>query len=151
MSEHEVTVRWGRGAARWDYESYVRDHEWSFGTGTTIAASAAQDFRGNASLPNPEEALVGALSSCHMLTLLAICARRGVVVESYEDHAVGHLEKNAAGRLAVTRVTLRPRIVFAEGHRPDAEALAALHEQSHRGCFIANSVTTVVEVKPDPT
>jgi organic hydroperoxide reductase OsmC/OhrA len=146
MSEHHAYVSWGREGADFGYESYPRSHAWRFGTGTTIRASAAAEYRGDPGLPNPEEALVAALSSCHMLTFLAIAARRGIVVDAYEDDARGYLEKNAEGRLAVTRVVLRPRIRFA-GPPPDAAALAALHEQAHKGCFIANSVKTDVRVE----
>lgn len=145
MSEHHARVAWQRGGADFAYESYGRSHEWQFGTGSTLRASAAAEYRGDPALPNPEEAFVAALSSCHMLTFLALAARRGLVVDAYDDEAVGHLEKNAEGRLAVTRVVLRPRVRFA-GPPPDAAALAALHEQAHQGCFIANSVTTDVRV-----
>ncbi|MGH7291322.1 MAG: OsmC family protein, partial [Myxococcota bacterium] len=113
-----------------------------------LDASAAPEYRGRADLPNPEEALVAALSSCHMLTFLAIAARRRFVVDSYTDDAVGHMEKNADGKLAITRVELHPRIVFSGEKQPNAEELARLHEVSHRECFVANSVKTEVSVVP---
>jgi organic hydroperoxide reductase OsmC/OhrA len=81
-----------------------------------------------------------------MLTFLAICARKRVVVDAYEDDAVGFLEKNAAGKLAMTRVELHPRVRFAAGSEPSAEALAALHHTAHEHCFIAQSVSTAVTV-----
>lgn len=81
-----------------------------------------------------------------MLTFLAICARKGIVVERYDDDAVGWLEPNEERRLAVTRVVLKPSIVFADGHRPDAATLAHIHHESHEHCFIANSVKTTVTV-----
>ncbi len=90
---------------------------------------------------------MGALSSCHMLTFLAICAKKGIAVDHYDDDAEGVLEKNEEGRLAVTRTTLRPKVTFGEGVRVDAEALRKLHESAHRGCFIAASVKTVVTVE----
>jgi organic hydroperoxide reductase OsmC/OhrA len=148
MSEHDVTVAWTRTTDDFRFESYVRNHTWRFGTGGTVEASAAAEYRGDPTRVNPEEALVAALSSCHMLTLLAIAARKGYVVDAYEDHAVGRLEKNSAGRLAVTQVTLRPRVAFSGAVRPDAAQLRSLHEQAHAGCFIANSVTTDVRVEP---
>jgi organic hydroperoxide reductase OsmC/OhrA len=146
MSEHRARIDWQRGDAPFTYEGYDRTHRWRFGGGAELDASSAPEYRGRAELPNPEEALVAALSSCHMLTFLAIAARRRFVVESYQDDAVGHMEKNAAGRLAVTRVELRPRIRFSGDKQPDAAELARLHELSHRECFIANSVTTEVSV-----
>jgi organic hydroperoxide reductase OsmC/OhrA len=145
MSMHAATIRWTRSTPDFTYDTYDRSHDWTLGTGTTIRASAAHEFRGDPSLPNPEEALVAALSSCHMLTFLAIAARKRLVVESYEDEAVGWLEKNEEGRLAVTRVLLRPRVRFAEDVAPDV--LAAMHHQSHELCFIANSVRTRVDVE----
>lgn len=146
MSEHRATIRWVRGDAPFDSRRYSRDHEWIFDGGQRIAASAAPEYLGGERAVDPEEALVAALSSCHMLTLLAIAAKKGWAVDRYEDDAVGVLEKNAGGRLAVTRVTLRPMIVFAEGAAPDADALARLHAQAHEHCFIANSVKTEVTV-----
>src|SRR5258705_186844 len=112
MSEHRTQVRGARGAEPFGYETYDRTHRWRFAGGTELDASAAPEYRGRAELPNPEEALVAALSSCHMLTFLAIAARRRFVVDRYDDDAVGHMEKNADGKLAITRVELRPRVVF---------------------------------------
>lgn len=146
MSEHRAQVRWARGAVAFDYESYDRTHRWRFAGGSELDASAAPEYRGSAELPNPEEALVAALSSCHMLTFLALAARRRFVVDGYEDDAVGHMEKNADGRLAVTRVELRPRVTFSGEKRPTPEQLSSLHEAAHRECFIANSVKTEVSV-----
>jgi organic hydroperoxide reductase OsmC/OhrA len=95
---------------------------------------------------DPEAALVSALSSCHMLTFLALAAMKGFVVETYEDEAVGHLEKNAAGKMAITRVDLHPKIAFGGAKQPTEADLDALHDKAHKECFIANSVTTEVHV-----
>ena len=149
MSEHRVRVAWERGGIDFGYESYPRDHEWSFEGGVRVPASAAPAFRGNASRVDPEAAFAAALSSCHMLTFLALASRKRLVVDRYEDEAVGFLEKNEAGKLAMTRVVLRPRIAFA-GAAPSPEVLADLHERAHRECFIANSVLTRVEIEAAP-
>lgn len=146
MSEHKVTVEWRKETEQFTYETYNRDHQWAFEGGARVAASAAPAYKGNPALVNPEDALVAAISSCHMLTFLAVAAKRKFVVERYSDQAVGLLEKNAQGKLAVTRCVLHPRIVFA-GTQPTAEQLHQLHEQAHTGCFIANSVTTAVTVE----
>jgi organic hydroperoxide reductase OsmC/OhrA len=148
MSEHEVRVEWKLGGVGFTPDTYDRTHRWTFGGGVGIEASAAPEYRGRRELPNPEEALVAALSSCHMLTFLALAAGRRLVVERYEDHAVGRLEKNAQGRLAITRATLRPRVVFGGEKRPTADELSRLHHLAHERCFIANSVTTEVSVEP---
>jgi organic hydroperoxide reductase OsmC/OhrA len=148
MSLHRASTSWRRSTADFAYDTYDRTHAWTFGGGVRIEASAASEYKGRAELPNPEEALVAAISSCHMLTFLAICARKNIVVDAYDDDADGHLEKNAEGRLALTRVTLRPRAVFAPGTPVDAPTLARLHEAAHRGCFIAASVKTEITVEP---
>jgi len=147
MSTHEATVSWKLETDSFTYDTYNRGHDWTFGSGERLRASAALEYLGDQGAVNPEEAFVVALSSCHMLTFLAVAARRKLVVESYKDHAVGVLEKNADGRLAITRVTLRPRVVFS-GDQPDRAALATLHEQAHKGCFIATSVKTEVTIEP---
>ena len=147
MSEHRATVEWKRGEADFAYETYPREHRWSFPGGHEVPASSAPDFLGDASRVDPEEAFVAALSSCHMLTFLALAARRRLVVESYRDEAVGFLEKNEEGRQAITRVVLRPRIRFG-GDPPDAQQVEKLHHKAHEHCFIANSVRTEVEVEP---
>jgi len=148
MSEHHASVRWTRRSADFTYDSYNRAHDVTFKTGAIVLpSSAATEFRGEADRVNPEETYVSALASCHMLSFLAICARKRIVVDYYEDDAVGFLSKNTNGKLWVSRVILRPRIRFA-GTAPDAASLAALHHQSHAECFIANSVNTDVAVEP---
>ena len=147
MSKHLASLRWNRGDKPFTYEGYSRDHEWIFEGGQRLTGSAAEAFLGSPEGVDPEEALVVALSSCHMLTLLAIAAKKGWTVESYDDDAEGTLGKNDAGKLSLTRVTLRPRIIFAEGKTPDAEALQQLHHQAHENCFIANSVKTEVVIE----
>ena len=147
MSEHHATITWRRSSADFTWQTYNRAHEWRF-TATTVPASATKEFRGDESRVNPEEALVAALSACHMLTFLAVAAKRKLSLDSYEDDAIGVLEKNAAGKLAITRVTLRPKIVWSAGVSVSADDLAKLHHDAHEGCFIANSVTTEVTVTP---
>ncbi len=147
MSQHRASIRWKKQTDSFAYERYNRDHVWGFDNGVSIAASASPAFRGTPDRIDPEEAFVAALSSCHMLSFLAICARKRLVIESYEDDAVGFLEPIEGKRLAITRVELRPRITF--GGTPPSEAeLAGLHEQSHRECFLANAVKCRIEINP---
>lgn len=146
MSEHVVDVSWSRGEHEFTYQTYSRDHEWRFDSGVTLRGSANPAYLGSASAVDPEEAFVAALSSCHMLTFLAIAAKKRLVVDSYDDHAVGVMAKNEAGRLAITQVTLRPKISFA-GQTPGAETLERMHHRAHQECFIANSVTTEVTIE----
>ncbi|MDE1939205.1 MAG: OsmC family protein [Alphaproteobacteria bacterium] len=149
MSEHHATIRWNRTSADYTYDTYNRAHEMTFKDGAVaLPASSAPDFKGDAERVNPEEAFVAALSSCHMLTFLAICARKHLTVESYEDAAVGVLDRAPSGKLWMARVTLRPQVRFAAGVSVDAATLADLHHKSHENCFIANSVTTAMTVEP---
>jgi len=146
MSEHRATIGWQRSSADFTYQTYNRAHEWQF-TAATVPASATKEYRGDESRVNPEEALVAALSSCHMLTFLALAAKHKLSLDSYRDEAVGVLEKNAAGKLAITRVTLKPKIVWSAGVTVTAELLAKLHHDAHENCFIASSVHTEVTVE----
>ncbi len=147
MSEHQATITWNRGSDDFSYEAYSRDHIWEFENGVKIEASAAPGFRGSFENVDPEETYVAALSSCHMLTFLAIAARKRLVVDSYTDSAVGTLEKNEAGKLAITRVILRPKVSFAQEACPSSEGLERLHHLAHAECFIANSVHTSISVE----
>jgi organic hydroperoxide reductase OsmC/OhrA len=149
MSEHRATIDWQRSSADFTYMTYNRAHEWRF-TAATVPASAAKDYRGDENRVNPEEALVAALSSCHMLTFLAVAAKRKFSLDSYRDEAVGVLEKNTEGKLAITKVTLRPQIRWSPGIAVSAEDLAKMHHDAHVGCFIASSVKTEIVVEPQP-
>ncbi|MDR3617924.1 MAG: OsmC family protein [Paludisphaera borealis] len=148
MSEHKATIDWKRETPDFAYQTYNRDHDWSFDAGVTVRASAAPAYLGSESCVDPEEAFVASLSSCHMLTFLAVAARRKYVVDAYHDEAVGVLEKDAGGRLAITRVALRPQVSFSGEKTPGPEELRQLHDQAHHACFIANSVKTEVVVEP---
>ena len=149
MSEHRAQLRWKRTSQDFTYESYNRAHEILFKDGAIVLpSSSAPEFRGDPERVDPEEAFVASLSGCHMLTFLAICARKRLTLDAYDDDASGRLEKADAGRLWMARVTLRPLVRFALGIAVDAELLAAIHHQAHADCFIANSVKTEVLVLP---
>ncbi|MGE3820410.1 MAG: OsmC family protein [Isosphaeraceae bacterium] len=146
MSEHQATIEWKRETPEFTYDTYNRDHDWRFDSGVTVRGSATPGFLGNASCVDPEEAFVASISSCHMLTFLAIAAKRRYVLESYRDEAVGVMGKDATGTLAMIRVTLHPEVSFSGENRPDLEELRRLHDQAHHACFIANSVKAEVVV-----
>ena len=152
MPHHNATIRWSSEAPE-DFAKgrYSRAHEWSFDGGQVVRASSSpsvvREPLSDAFGIDPEEALVAAVSSCHMLWFLDLARRVGRAVASYEDDAEGALEKCADGKVRITRVTLRPRIAFA-GPAPDAAGLDELHRQAHDSCFIANSITADVVVEP---
>jgi organic hydroperoxide reductase OsmC/OhrA len=145
MSDHHARIEWQRKSTDFTYATYNREHEWQF-TAARVPASAAKEYRGDANCVNPEEALVASLSSCHMLVFLAIAAKRKLSLDVYTDDAVGVLGKNSDGKLAITRVTLRPKVVWSAGVTVSPEDLAKMHHDAHEGCFIANSVKTEVTV-----
>ena len=150
MSTHEVTIKWKRQTPDFDYADYNREHSWRFPGGGEVEASAAPQFLGKAENVDPEEAFVASVSSCHMLTFLAICARKKIIVDSYEDRACGYMEKNREGRLAITRIELSPQIQF-NGTTPEEDLLDNMHHLSHQQCFIANSINTQVTVLNTPS
>lgn len=144
MAEHHITLNWEKGAAPFTYEAYPRNHTIAFKNGQeTLIASASPAYKGDAGKADPEDMLVAALSSCHMLSFLAIAAKKKLTVTSYEDNAVGFLESEG-GKLWMTRVILQPKVAIDT----DAETLAHIHHQAHEACFIANSVKTDVKVEP---
>lgn len=137
---YTVTVTWtgntGRGTA--GYRDYARSHEIFCGGKSTIAGSSDPAFRGDASRWNPEELLVAALSTCHQLWYLHLCADAGVVVEAYVDEATGVMEESADGGGQFVEVILRPRASLAPGS--DKAKAHSLHHEAHSKCFIARSV-----------
>lgn len=151
MSEHTARITWVRETETIEVKKYNREHRWTFKNGAVIRASSAPNFLGSPECVDPEDAFVASISSCHMLTFLYICSRQNIVVERYDDAAVGYLGMNDQKRLAMTRVVLRPKIEFAPGHQPTPEALSQLHEHAHRDCFIATSVVTEVTVEAPVT
>jgi organic hydroperoxide reductase OsmC/OhrA len=151
MSTYTATIRWSRtGEGDFARGQYSRAHEWAFDGGAVVSAGPSPhvvpDPWGNPAGVDPEEAFVASLSSCHMLFFLDFVRRAGFVVDDYVDEAEGELGKLADGRIAMTRVTLRPRVTWG-GDAPDEAALADLHHKAHEACFIASSVTTEVMVE----
>lgn len=155
MAEYTAQLRWQRSASEsFTDQRYSRRHTLHFDGGVVLSGSSSPSLvplpMSDAAAVDPEELFVAALSSCHMLWFLSLAAARGHVVDRYEDDAVGVMARNAEGRLAMTVVTLRPRVAFAGSSAPDATALAALHHAAHEACFIASSVKTDVRCAPRP-
>jgi organic hydroperoxide reductase OsmC/OhrA len=152
MSEYGVTVAWHRNGASFTDNSYSRSHVWRFDGGAEVPASSSPHV---VPLPcsdpagvDPEEAFVAALSSCHMLWFLSIAAGRGFLVESYRDDAAGVLGRNAEGKAAMTRVTLRPKAIFTGPRIPCETDIRDMHHEAHERCFLASSVKTDVRCEP---
>jgi organic hydroperoxide reductase OsmC/OhrA len=154
VSQYQAVVEWERRGAVFTDNRYSREHRWEFDEGVRVPASASPHVvplpYSAAAAVDPEEAFVASLASCHMLWFLSLAAKRGFVVDSYRDAAVGVIGRDAEGKLAMLEVTLRPAARFA-GDRQATEAdLAALHHAAHGECFIARSVKTVVRCEPQP-
>lgn len=149
---YTATVAWERAPGEsFTDNRYGRGHSWAFDGGVVLRASSSPHVVPRYSDPagvDPEEAFVASLSSCHMLTFLYLAAKAGLVVDRYEDHAEGVMEKTGTGRFWVSRVTLRPRILWGEGSAPAAAEILRLHHAAHDECFIANSVRTEVVCIP---
>lgn len=151
MHQYEATISWQRGEQKFSDNQYSRAHAWTFDGGAQVPASSSPSVvpvpMSDPGGVDPEEALVAAASSCHMLFFLSIAAKRGFIVDSYVDRAYAVMGKAGDGKTAVTRITLRPHIVFAGGRQPDATELEALHHESHEQCFIANSLKSEIVVE----
>lgn len=149
MPDHVATVEWRSGGG-FREGRYSRAHRWSFDGGAIVPASASPHVvpapMSDPAGVDPEEALVASVSSCHMLWFLHLARDSGFDVAAYRDEARGQMGKGDRGRMAVTRIVLRPEIDFA-GEAPGAEALARLHHEAHEKCFIANSLRTEIVVE----
>ena len=146
MSEHTAFIEWHFKPHTSQELTYSRDHTVTFENGISVLNSAAPAFLGNPEATNPETLLLGSLASCHMLTFLAIAAKRGFQVSSYSDKAIGTLGKNAEGRMTITHIILKPVITFSEGQNPSADEMVKLHDSAHRNCFIANCLSAEVSI-----
>ncbi|MGV8929843.1 MAG: OsmC family protein [Brevundimonas sp.] len=152
MTDHLATVEWSRGDQDFTGNRYSRAHDWRFDGGAVVRGSSAPtsvaEPMSDPTAVDPEEALVAALSSCHMLFFLAFAARGGVIVDRYRDEAVGVLGRDARGKTSITTITLSPAVVFSGAVQPDAAAIADLHHRAHEACYIANSIRAEVTITP---
>ena len=147
MSEHRMSLDWSRNGGPFARSGYNKEHVIRYSGGQTLHGAPSAEFGGNDAFADPEQLLLSALSCCHMLTFLAVCANRSYVVDSYRDDAVAVLDRNTEGKMAVVKAILTPKVVFSGDKQPAVEEYAKLHERAHQACFIANSVKTQVEVK----
>ena len=151
MSSHGCVVEWTRGDAAFTDGRYPRAHEWRFDGGAVVRGSSSPHsvklpFSDPAAV-DPEEALVAAVSSCHMLWFLSLAAEQGYVVDSYADTAEAQLGPIGFGRQGITDIVLRPQVRFSGARVPEAAAVDALHHVAHERCYIANSLRTGVRVE----
>lgn len=126
-----------------DYKTYGRKYRIQADGRPDLQGSADPLFRGDAERYNPEDLFLAALSSCHLLTYLAVCARNGVSVVAYEDDASGTMSIRPDGSGKFDEVTLRPIVTIAADS--DEKRALELHGLAHEQCFIASSVAIPVQ------
>ena len=148
---HRAFISWSKTSPEFLEGKYSREHTWRFDGGVTVAASSSPSVVplpwSNPDAVDPEEALVAAISSCHMLSFLWVAAKQGFVVERYDDEAVGSMRRNEAGVPWVSAVLLNVQIVYGGGRQPTVEEEDAMHHLAHEQCFIAASVKTKITVR----
>ena len=146
MSDLSIQLNWQRAEPVLLTGKYSNAHTVRFNSDYDVAVDAAPDWGGDPANTNPEQALASALSSCHMMTFLALASKAGWPVASYSDHAVAHLGKNTKGQMSVTRIDLHPLVRFDAGFSPDDAELSKMQHRAHRYCFIANTLAESVEI-----
>lgn len=150
MSHHKAVIGWKCSGAEFLKGKYSREHTWTFDGGATVPASSSPSVVpepwSNPACVDPEEAFIAAVSSCHMLWYLSLAARQGLVVESYDDEAVGIMTKNDNGELWISSIKLNPQIAYGGERSPTPAEEERLHHLAHERCFIANSIKTKVTV-----
>ena len=147
--KYTAHINWKRHETAFDVKSYDRTHHIHFGSGFSVDASSAPEFLGNPELPNPEELFTASISSCFMLTFLYWAAMKGIVIDEYEAETTGILAKNSEGKMAMTEITITPKIHFHENKHPDSAVLEELFKKAHDNCFISNSVKTTIKVQAE--
>jgi organic hydroperoxide reductase OsmC/OhrA len=152
MSTHTVQLHWERLEQAFSDRRYSRRHTWRFDGGAVVSGSSSPQVvpspMSDPAAVDPEEAFVASLSSCHLLWFLDLAQRAGWVVDDYRDEPVGAMGRDDQGRMAVTRVTLRPVVRFSGDRCPNAAEHRRLHEAAHAACFIANSVRSEILCEP---
>src|ERR1700741_3030460 len=150
MSTYTATIKWKSDSPEsFAKNQYSRGHEWEFDGGVTVPASSSPHsvrlpFSIEAAV-DPEEALVAAASSCHMLSFLWVAAKKGFAIDSYDDDAVGEMTETD-GKQWVSKITFEPKIEWSGKTLPTAEEIVEMHHEAHEVCYIANSIKSEVVV-----
>ncbi|WP_312138559.1 OsmC family protein [Brevundimonas sp.] len=153
MSQHIAVIEWQRGDQPFSDNKYSRAHNWTFDGGAVVRGSSTPSAMippplSDETAVDPEEALVAAVSSCHMMFFLAYARKDGFIVDSYRDAAEGTLGKDERGKISITDIVLRPAVSWSGDKVPDAVQIADLHHRAHEACYIGNSVRSTVTVEP---
>ena len=147
MAKISINLKWSLNGGELLPGKYSNKHQIEFNNEIVINGDAAPDWNGSKQNSNPEQALAAALSSCHMMTFLALAAKMNWPVSSYKDNATATLGKNSEGKMSVTKIELNPKVRFSGGFSVNIEEMKKVQERAHRYCFIANSLSNDVKVK----
>lgn len=147
MSELSIELTWQRQEAELLPSKYSSAHQIKYNDTYILQADAAPSWGGNPLNTNPEQALAAALSSCHMMTFLALAAKVKWPVASFKDSADAHLGKDPKGKMCISKIDLNPIVVFDVGFEVSESELVEMHERAHRYCFVANSLAKHVKIK----
>ena len=145
MSELSIQLKWHLGEGELVQGKYSNSHEITYNDQFKLTADAAPDWGGDIANTNPEQALAASISSCHMMTFLALASKAKWQLSSYEDKAEAFLGKNSKGQMAVIKIRLNPSVQFGNGFTVSEQEMNEMHDRSHRYCFIANSLSEEVE------
>lgn len=146
MSDLSIQLHWHRSTPQLKPGAYSSEHIVRYNNSHDLSVDAAPDWGGDPANTNPEQALAAALSSCHMMTFLALAAKAGWPVAGYHDYAVAHLGKNPRGQMSVTRIDLHPVVRFDTGFQVSDAEMAQMQDRAHRYCFIANTLADSVQI-----
>ena len=147
MSKISIDLIWKLENGAMAAGKYSNQHIITFTPNTKIVADSAPDWRGNELNTNPEQTLAASLSSCHMMTFLALAAKMKWPVKTYKDTAIATLGKNLNGLMSVTEIELNPKVEFSNGFSVDISKMREVQDRAHRYCFISNSLSNEVKVK----
>ncbi len=146
MSKIAIDLIWKLNNGEMSPGKYSNQHEIVFSPNISIKGDSAPDWRGNKLNSNPEQTLAASLSSCHMMTFLALAAKMSWPVTSYRDNAIATLGKNSKGLMSVTHIELNPKVKFSDGFSIDSSEMKKVQDRAHRYCFIANSLSEEVKI-----
>ena len=147
MNNLSIKLNWTLGDGELSFGKYKTDHKIQVNDDILLDASAAEEYGGNPKNLNPEQGLAAAMSSCHMMTFLALAAKMKWPIRNYKDKAISYLGKNNEGRMFVNKIELNPQIVFDNEFTISEDEMLKMKERSHKYCFIANSLSKEVEIK----
>ena len=147
MKELSIDLNWDLSGKDFVPGVYSTDHIITINNEISIPSSSAPEYGGNKNNLNPEQGLAAAMSSCHMMTFLALAAKMKWPVLNYSDKAIAYLGKNSKGKMSITKIELNPKITFKNNYNVTHDEMVKMQDRSHRYCFIANTLSAEVEFK----